>query len=184
MRRDLTSTYTFSRLTHMFMSIWARCSYVCMWYVGIHFMHWSWGFRTSVFHFVYEYMYMYTMRHITQSKATQQHHLRLLHFSSFQRKSELPQVGFEPTSLHACMYAWKYCIQCMFISPVQVSWCIQTQYHGVHWAHWAQQPPHYAELLHQRSRMPKSSHCKELWREMEIALLAVTYARSSKLAVQ
>ena len=38
-------------------------------------------------------------RHNKQGKATQQHHLRWLTFSPFQRKSELPQVGFEPTSL-------------------------------------------------------------------------------------
>ena len=37
--------------------------------------------------------------HNKQSKATHHHHLRRLTFSPFQRKSELPQVGFEPTSL-------------------------------------------------------------------------------------
>ena len=46
-------------------------------------------------------MYMYMIacsRHIKQ-KATQHHHLRRLTFSSFQRNSELPHVGFKPTSL-------------------------------------------------------------------------------------
>ena len=41
-------------------------------------------------------MYMYIIK---QSKATQQCQLRWLTFSSFQRKCELPQVGFEPTLL-------------------------------------------------------------------------------------
>ena len=42
------------------------------------------------------YMVKY-MRHIEQGKATQHHQLRWPTFS-FQKKSELPQVGFEPTS--------------------------------------------------------------------------------------
>ena len=37
--------------------------------------------------------------HLKQGKVTQQRQLRWLTFSSFQRKRELPQVGFEPTSL-------------------------------------------------------------------------------------
>ena len=49
-------------------------------------------------HALFMYMYM-IMRHDKQSKAIQHHQLKQFTFSPFQRKSELPQVGFEPTSL-------------------------------------------------------------------------------------
>ena len=53
-------------------------------------------------------MYMNMIRHNKQSKATQYHHLRRLTFPPFQRKSELPQVEFEPTSLYTNMYMNMY----------------------------------------------------------------------------
>ena len=53
-------------------------------------------------------MYMNMIRHNKQSKATQYHQLRRLAFPPFQRKSELPQVEFEPTSLYTNMYMNMY----------------------------------------------------------------------------
>ena len=53
-------------------------------------------------------MYMNMIRHNKQSKATQYHQLRRLTFPPFQRKSELPQVEFDPTSLYTNMYTNMY----------------------------------------------------------------------------
>ena len=40
------------------------------------------------------------LRHIKRGKVTKQHQMIWLTFFSFQ-KSELPQVGFEPTSMYS-----------------------------------------------------------------------------------
>ena len=53
-------------------------------------------------------MNMNMIRHNKHSKATQYHQLRRLTFPPFQRKSELPQVEFEPTSLYMNMYMNMY----------------------------------------------------------------------------